>query len=166
MFTDQEIEGLVTRPKRITGREPARGYLEENRQRRCDLQLESMPDGAARFEAFIRQSTVFTENFTVGLRYLNYGSMPSRFNLVRYNGPHGESSHQEDGHYAKSHIHRITASEVNSGSAQPKERAREITDRYSTFESALVVFFQDIGVTNFTDYFPESLQGRMFNEYQ
>ena len=33
---------------------------------------------------------------------------------------------------------------------------REITDRYHTFEQALVVFFSDIGVKKYLKYFPES----------
>ena len=57
---------------------------------------------------------------------------------------------------------RITATEIASGNTQPQERDREITNRYSTFEAALVVFFGDIGTINYGVYFPELLQGSLF----
>ncbi len=39
---------------------------------------------------------------------------------------------------------------------------RQPTDRYSTLEDALVVFFADVGVTNYSDYFSELIQGTLF----
>ena len=83
--------------------------------------------------------------------------------LVRYNGPHGEINRHADGHYNKPHIHRITAAEIASGSTEPQESHREITTRYGTFEQALLVFFDDIAAPDSGQYFPELLQGRLFN---
>ena len=165
MLTDQDIGNLIAEPKRITAKDPARGYREEKGHRRCDLELESLTNGEDRFEVFIRQNSQFIENFSLGLKYLNRGAIPRSFTLVRFNGPHGEISIQPDGHYAVPHIHRISAIEVEAGSIQPKERHRELTDRYLTFESALVAFFEDIRVSNYIEYFSETVQGRMFNGY-
>ncbi len=86
--------------------------------------------------------------------------------LVRYNGPHGETSRNKDGHYAKSHIHRITAEEVQSGIMQPQEKHREITERYSTFEGALKAFFDDGGIVNGLEYFPKLSQMGLFDGHQ
>ena len=83
--------------------------------------------------------------------------------LVRYNGPHGESSRSADGHFARPHIHRITAQELASGSTQPQERDRTITDRYATLEQALRVFFDDVGVANHDQYFPSLSQLEVFD---
>jgi hypothetical protein len=86
--------------------------------------------------------------------------------LVRYNGPHGETSRAPDGHYAKAHIHRITEQELASGSTQPQERDRTITVQYATLDQALWVFFNDAGVSNHDEYFPEMSQMTLFNGHQ
>ena len=163
MLTDGQIEDLIRQPKRITSKDPALGYHEENRQRRCDLQLEGTADGKEVFLVFVRQNLEFIENFSIGMRYVTGNPLFPRVTLVRYNGPHGDSSLSQDGHFARSHIHRITEQEMNSGSSQPQERHRQITDRYLTFEECLLAFFGDAGVVNYRDYFPDLLQGRLFN---
>ena len=110
-----------------------------------------------------RQNEKFIENFSIGLRYKTGDDSLGTITLIRYNGPHGETSRSPDGHYNKPHIHRITASEIASGSTQPQECHREITDRYQTYEQALPIFFGDIGVENYKKYFPELLQQSLFN---
>ena len=165
MLTDEQIQDLIGCSKTITKKEPAKGYREESRHLRCDLELESAQDSRASFKIFIRQSTEFIENFSIGLRYqINDPSLGS-ITLIRYNGPHGESSKDPDGHYAQSHIHRIAAFELESGNTQPQERHREITDRYRTFEQGLLVFFDDAHAVNFGDHFPNLQQGKLFNGY-
>ena len=114
-MTDQDIFKLIACPKTIVKREPAHSYRTENRQRRCDLDLVADADGGT-FEVFIRQHTDFIENFTIGLRFQTSSRLLGRITLTRYNGPHGEYSRAHDGHYALSHIHRITAEELASGS--------------------------------------------------
>ena len=158
MLTDQEIQDLIRSPKEIKEKIPVRGYKEEHGHRRCNLKLESTEDKEIKlFSVFIRQNSFFLENFSIGLRYQTNDRMLGSVTLVRYNGPHGETSRSQDGHYAEPHIHRITAGEIESGSIQPQESHREITDRYSTLEEALNIFFFDIGVVNYSEYFPELL---------
>ncbi len=166
MLTDQQIHDLITCRKIIVKKNPDQGYREEKRQRRCNLILNDMPacdSTAAAFTIFIRQNTEFIENFSLGLQYQTNESSLGTITLVRYNGPHGESGRHLDGHYARPHIHRITAGELGSGSIQPPEKKREITDRYATFGQALRVFFADANITNSADHFPEMLQGRLFD---
>ena len=163
MLTDEQIQDLVNCSKTITKKEPARGYREDNRHLRCDLELSSIEESSTVFKVFIRQSTEFIENFSIGLLYSTNDPTLGTITLVRYNGPHGENSRDPDGHYAKPHIHRITASELESGNVQPQERQREITGRYTTFEQGLAVFFNDTRVENFEDYFPNILQGNFFD---
>ena len=149
----------------IRSRSPARGYTAVDNHRRGDLDIAGNPDdGTRRFSVFVRQNARFIENFSIGLRYHSDDPTYGTITLVRYNGPHGERSRDPDGHYARPHIHRITADEVQSGSREPKERHREITDRYSTFETALHVFLSDAGIMNLSDYFPELLQLRLFDD--
>lgn len=166
ILTDQQIQDLLDIPKTISEKIPARGYKEENNQRRCDLELETTSDDGAKFSVFIRNHNIYIENFSIGLRYQTNSKALKKITLVRYNGAHGESSRHPDGHYALPHIHRITAQELVSGSSNPQERHREITDRYSAFEQALRVFFEDMGVSNYAEYFPEALQPRLFDEHQ
>ena len=165
ILTDNEILELIACRKSIGKKEPVRGYKEEYGHRRCDLGLESIDD-EDRFTVFIRQCLKFSENFSVGLRYHTNDRTLGTITLARYNGPHGETSMQPDGHFAASHIHRITEVEIASGSSQPQEKHREITARYSTLNQALPVFFVDTGVTNYLEYFPDVVQGRLFGGYQ
>lgn len=165
MLTEQRILELIELPKTIIRRRPSNGYREESGSRRCDLALRSGEHDDGTFAVFIRQNLRFTENFSIGLRYradLPLGAVT----LVRYNGPHGESSRAPDGHYNKPHIHRITQQEVTSGSTQPQERNRTITDQYATLEQALRVFFNNVKVSNHGEYFPEIAQLRLFDGHQ
>ena len=165
ILTDEQIQELLSTPKTITKKTPARGYKEENNHKRCDLELETTSDNGATFTIFIRQHSIFIEGFSIGLRYQTNIKAMGTISLVCYNGPHGESSRHPDGHYALPHIHRLTAQELASGSRQPQEQHREITTRYSTFEQALKTFFEDIGVIDYAEHFPETLQPRLLDEH-
>ena len=107
MLAQQRIQELIKLPKTIVSKRPRHGYQEENGNRRCDLELRSQGHEEDVFEIFIRQNVRFIENFSIGLRY-RADSPLGTITLVRYNGPHGESSRAPDGHYAKPHIHRVT----------------------------------------------------------
>ena len=156
MMTQQRIQELIEIPKTIVRRSPKSGYREEQRSRRCDLDLLSL-HGDDTFAVFIRQHLLFAENFSIGLRY-RANSPFGLITLVRYNGPHGESSRDPDGHYAKPHIHRVTQQEIAAGSTRPQERDRMITDKYATLEQALRVFFTDTVVSNYAEFFPDIKQ--------
>ena len=114
----------------------------------------------------MRQNSQFIENFTLGLRF-QPAEPPSRtLTIVRYNGPHGETSRDEDGHYSKPHIHRLTAEHIARGSVQPRPEEREITERYGTLEQAISVFCEDVNLQNYGDYFPHLQQGRLFDGHR
>ena len=163
MLTTRDIEDLIGGRKTIVQKTPSRGYREEHLYKRCDLELEAVSDSVGKFTVFTRQNTEFIENFSIGLRCTTNDPTLRTITLVRYNGPHGESSRQPDGHYSKPHIHRITEAQIESGSSEPEAMHREITDRYTTFETALFAFLNDVGVENYLTYFPELLQSRLFD---
>ena len=165
LSTDQEIMFFITTPKVIMSKHPANSYRQENGYKRCNLQLLSTIDSTMQFEVFIRQNETFIENYSIGLRYQTGSKGLRTLTLTRFNGPHGEFSRSEDGHFAAPHIHKITAVEIELGSTQPQESHREITDRYYTFHEALLAFFLDTGVTNYADYFPELIQPSLFDEH-
>lgn len=165
-MTDTEIRDLVFCPKAIGRKDPSRGYRYEQTQRRCNLELTATADSRMRFSIFVRQNLRYIENFTVGLNYHSNDRRLGMITLVRYNGPHGEAGRQPDGHYAKFHIHRITAAEIASGSRQPRELHREITDRYGTLEEALMAFFQDTRVANYWQFCAGMFQRGFLNGNQ
>ena len=165
-MTDLEIQDLVVCPKAIGSKEPSRGYRYEQKQRRCNLELTATADSRMRFSIFVRQHLRYIENFSVGLNYHSNDRKLGLITLIRYNGPHGESSRQLDGHYAKFHIHRITAAEIASGSREPREIHREITDRYGTLEEALITFFQDTRVANYGQFYAGMFQRGFLNGNQ
>ena len=164
MLTNDDIHNLISLPKVIERKDPAREYHEADGHRRCSLKLRAKSESGETFGVFVRQNVRFTANFSVGLTYFTGDSQMGRITLVRYNGPHGEYSQAPDGHFAAPHIHRITEDEIDSGSYQPQERHREITDRYTTFDQALRVFFTDISADGFESHFPNLIQLRLINE--
>ena len=163
MLTDAEIQNLIKMPKLVVSKTPGRGYAAENNQRRCSLELVADGDPDKQFTIFIRQNTNFIENFSIGLRYRTGNKRLPIVTLIRYNGAHGEYDISPDGHFIQPHIHRMTEEELKSGSIQPQESCREITDRYETFEQALGVFLGDVAASNLFQYFPELQQQRLFN---
>ena len=164
MLTDQEIAGLIRMPKAITSRTPATGYSDSGGHSRCTLELDSVIDPPRRFTVFLRKHQRFIENFSIGLRYRTGDSALGLLTLVRYNGAHGEYSLSPDEHFARPHIHYVTAQELAEGFIQPQERRRETTDLFQTYEEALDTFLQDISVTNSATHFPELNQPRLFSD--
>ena len=162
MLTDDEVLDLLNIPKSIDAKTPAVGFREVNGYRRCELEL-STTEGGPTFSVFVRQNLEFTENYSIGLRYFTGDTRLGSITLVRYNGPHGEYSLHTDGHFNATHIHRITAEELASGSSQPQEKHREITDRYGTFDQALFAFFTDTKVVDYEQRFPNLSQMRLFD---
>ena len=158
-MTEADLDELISCPKQITKATPAKGYKEADGHSRKDLEVETSADRA--YSVFIRQNAEFIENFSIGLRYNTRKKHMGMVTLVRYNGPHGEESRSEDGHYAAPHIHRITVDEMNSGNTEPQEKHREITDRFSSLEEALVEFFKEVGVQDYSKHFPDLSQSNL-----
>ena len=163
MLTDHQIEQLIGLPKDIVSKTPSVGYRSENRSRRCELELTASASPDIEFTVFIRQNDKFIENFSIGLRHKTRDRRLGTVTLIRYNGPHGEINRGLDDHFGKPHIHRVTAEELAEGNREPQERHREVTDRYGTYEQALLIFFAEIAVSNHLDYFGELRQLELFN---
>lgn len=163
MLTDFGIQALIETEKRIVHKNPSKEFREGNRYLRCRLELESDSGEEKKFKVFIGQSVEFIEDFSIGLRYEINLPLLKIVTLIRYNGRHGESIRHSDGHYAQPHIHQITETEIASGSMEPQEKHRKITDKYRIFEEVISIFFLDIGSINFADHFPELRQPRLFN---
>ncbi len=162
MLTDDDIARLIGLPKIIVNQTPSTGYSEVDNNRRRNLDLRAESDPSQRFSVFIRQNMTFIENYSIGLRYHSDIPVLGAITILRYNGPHGETSRAPDGHFAQPHIHRIAANELTSGSSHPQERDRDPTDRYSTFEQAIAAFIEDTAIAE-SEKLLELLQGRLFD---
>ncbi len=120
-LAELDLQELRELPKVIQGRVPRHDFREEDGHRRGQLDLLSISAPRLQFQVFIRQNTRFIENFSIGLQYPTSYRIPGTITLVRYNGSHGEEAMSPDGHFARPHIHYLTAQELVEGYLQPRE---------------------------------------------
>lgn len=124
----------------------------ETRHRRYDFETVSA-DGIHSFSVFLRQSTEFPENFSIGLDYSSSAD-GTRIHLIRCNGPHGDSGARSSRppHHFVCHIHRATAENMESG-LRPESSATQ-TDEYTVFEEAAVYFFRYCNILGADTFLP------------
>lgn len=123
------------------------------------IEVEST-DGKYKFSVFIREHTELLEFFSVGLTFWPDGS--SSIIIARYNGNHGKHRNilTKEILQGGCHIHQYREDVVKAGINC--DNYAELTDKYSTVSQATRVFFEDLKIINFTDYFPELLQNELF----
>ena len=136
-LTDDAIQELLRCPKIIT-RRPRRQMSVHGRHLRNDFELRS-EDSTRTFYAFIRQSTEFPENFTVGMDYTSADD-GARVCLIRCNGPHGETAHLSSTppHHFVCHVHMATASAIEAGLRPESFTAH--AEEFTTLEEAIAYF--------------------------
>ena len=164
-WTQGEIDGLVSCPKRITA-SPRREMVSERGSKRNSMELESA-DGEHRFRAFMRINEAFPENFSIGLDYI--GAEPGGgFCLIRCNGPHEGAAAEVDqsgpGHHAGFHIHRAKAENLDQGFRA--EKGAEMTKEYASYREALSYFLKECCIEGAGTHFKTELdpQQQMFDE--
>ncbi len=158
IYTDAFIDELLNCEKKIIA-SPTPKNKSNGMHKETGMTLEST-DGNYRFSVFVREHTQLMEIFSVGLVFIPDGS-PSII-LVRYNGDHGEHKNQLTGEvFTGCHKHRLSEKALQIG--LKGENNAEKTNDYSTVKEAMRVFFAELKVINYTDYFPELLQTEMFN---
>ncbi len=154
MLSNREIDELIKCPKIIIDASPKHGMGIDRKNsfvKRKNLNLKSTAKDCT-FDLFIRQNTLLIEDFSIGLLYKTEDKIFGKITLIRYNGEHGQSDWSKDNHYSAFHIHRITEELLIKGIYEPKEI--ELTDKFSTFDSALNLFLKFVNVKNITEYFP------------
>ena len=140
MLSDKQIENLIKCPKSIIETNPTKGMEQDRKSRyikRKNMKLMSM-SGQDEFHVFIRQNTMLTEQFSIGLLYNTKNTQTGIITLVRYNGEHGTSDWSVGQHYSSFHIHSINADLLDKGIYEPE--IIEQTDRYTTIDQALALF--------------------------
>jgi hypothetical protein len=149
MYSDALIGELIGCEK-IFIEPPPRNYREDRGHLKKNFSLRSI-DEKYLFSVFIRQSTMFIENFSIGLEY-NPRDERGKICLLRCNGPHGES--KVFPHHITNHIHIATAWTINEG--LKSESNIEINTNYFSLEEAIQFFVQKINISppERNKYFP------------
>ena len=156
MITDAFLQDLVTCPKKSSSLKQARFSI-KNRSRRCNILCSSV-DGTYQFEIFLRQSTEFIEDFSVGLIWKNASSDGSTLPeciLIRCQGPHdGKEELGSDLHHTF-HTHTLTSTDVHEHRYK-KPSKRESTDHFASFEQAIQFFEAHCHVPGLSSVSPNS----------
>ena len=143
-----QFNKLISCSKEIVS--PSRPKFDEkNGSRHMNLKLYSTAEDLY-FRMFLRQSTIFLENFSVGLIWTVQESNIC-ITLLRCNGPHGGNKNCAYHHVP--HIHRLNLELATENTF--KENDVEMTQVYSTFDSAIYHFCTMCHIQNAQVYFPE-----------
>ena len=154
MLSNKQIDDLIRCPKMIIDASPKHGMAIDRKNsfvKRKNLSLRSTADDY-NFDIFIRENTMLIENFSIGLLYKTEDKNFGKITLIRYNGEHGQNDWSRDRHYSAFHVHSITEDLLLQGIYEAKEIT--LTDKFSTFDSALNLFLKSVNVKNITEYFP------------
>jgi hypothetical protein len=156
MLKNEKIDELIKCPKIIIEAYPKNGMLPDKKSSfvmRKNLKLQST-DKQYFFEVFIRHNIMLIEQFSIGLLFKTDDRAAGKIALIRYNGQHGQIDWSSGNHYSAFHTHRINEKLLAQKIYEPKHI--EITDKFSTFNSALNEFRLYVNLVNFTEYFPHS----------
>lgn len=149
-YSQQFLDDLIKTPKKIL--EPSKKEMRlENKHYRNEFKCESQ-NGEFLFNVFLRQSVDFSENFSIGLRYLPKDD--ESVILCRFNGPHG--GWKDSPHHWKPHIHLAKRENMEKGLSS--ESYVEITSRYTTFYDAVPTFMEYCCIIDWRSYFPDFAQ--------
>lgn len=154
-LTDQEIEQLISCPKRII-EPPKKEPQLTNGHWRNDMKLQSA-DGEYDFFVFMRKNEDFEENFSIGLIY-NPKGIRGEIHLFRCNGPHGP--HVLFEHHDRFHVHKADPENLSSGVRA--EREAFVTREYASFQDALGYFLKKCNILEAEKYFDSVMQYQLF----
>ena len=150
-MTKREIENLISLKKKIIV-EPLKSFKIEAISRKNGFKVKSV-DGKHEFSVFLRQHTVFEENFSVGLIY--HSTDGKKILLLRMNGPHGDTTNDPFGsnpNYGY-HIHQIRTEEIEIENYNDPQ-FRETTQAYNSFDTAVLHFLKTTNIEDYTKHFP------------
>ena len=149
-YEQKEIDLLIGCEKEIV--EPPKKEMKSERgSKRNSMKLQSKK-GDAVFRVFMRQSTAFDEDFSIGLEYLPIDERENLM-LIRCNGNHSTEKEGHPPHHYVFHIHK--AKEDNILKGKRPEAGGEQTKEYASYEQALSYFLRLINVNNPEEYFKD-----------
>ncbi len=145
ILTDAQINSLIKMPKRIEN--PGAKNRTEGKHARRDFRVKSMDD-KHEFALFVRQSTMLSDSFSAGLRWLSKSG--EAVMLVRFNGPSHPHSNMLEGERFEfeHHIHQATERYLAAGNKD--EGYAEITKEYKTINGAIHCLVTRCNITGLT----------------
>ncbi len=109
-------------------------------------------DDAYHFRVFMRENLQLTNAYSIGL--IRITEENGEIVLCRYNGRHGQHRNQIEKEIIESeHIHMYNQEYVANGYRADGYAIRAHT--YTHFKQAVFVFFKDMHIVNYADFFPE-----------
>ena len=154
---DSEIKELIEIEKIIT-EGPKDSFILKQGSLRNDFNLESSVN-SRKFHAFIRINETFSEDFSIGLVYIN-GEGKS-ICIVRCNGKHYHKNKiRNNDNLNDFHVH-IATEDAISNELSPEQYA-EVTQSYATWQDALSYFCKYVNIKGADKYFPNLNQPSLF----
>jgi hypothetical protein len=151
----ERLNELISCPKSITPSQKFK-FEETNGSRRMNLKLYSEKLDT-HYQMRLRQSLTFGEDFSILLIW-NAREVSADITILRCNGPHGGNRKYK--HHFMPHIHRLNL-ELAARNIF-KEDVVELTEEYTTFESAIYHFCSICNIQNAEKYFPEQYNVPLF----
>lgn len=142
ILTDEQIERLLSTPKRVTTQNARWKKQKGSRQRNYDLESE---DGGLFFSLYLRQNERVKESFSCGLLYLHAGG--EKVTLTRYNGSDHPHFNPLDGTSSDNHCHIHRATERYMAAGRKSEHYAESTGRYTDLDGALRAIVDDCKIS-------------------
>lgn len=142
------LDTLISTSKRII-KKPERNFISRNGSKRKSFEVYTDVYDE-RFRVFLRQNDILPEDYSIGLQLLS-SDFDDNPILFRCNGPHGGNLSMKI-HFV-THIHRCKLDDYN-GTFYSVEKSVEVTDAYSTFDSALYYFLTTCNILDAKQYFP------------
>ena len=139
-ITDEEIIQLIECPKVIV-KHAKKNMIIENGSERNDMELvfiNHIYEEQQSFSVFLRRSTVFSEDFSVGMIWKPKDA--KKMILLRYNGRHGLN--RSVAHQRVPHIHRLLADDILHQNYDPHHA--ELTEEYSTMEGGYSSIYAEV----------------------
>ena len=151
---NEEINELITCPKIIIN-PPKKNFKIINGSEQNSMTLVCKDDKNLIFAVRLRKHIKFFENFSIMLD-LYVPTLDKEIKLIRFNGNHGgEHTNKVINNLSFDsgfHIHKTTEEALNAG-IRPEHYA-ELTNKYTTFEEALIAFWKDVNLLDdIDDYF-------------
>ena len=160
-LTDKFIQELITCDKEIE-KADRKNMIEENRSIRNNVYLYSA-DKKYAFTMFLRKSTEFEEDFSVGLKWTNvdkYLDIHRDIILFRCQGPHDSKKPTGTDIHHSYHVHEITANDIFEY-RYTRPAMKETCEEFNSFETALFYFCEKCGIIDLEKYINIDLPNNM-----
>ena len=143
----EKLDSLITCPKTII-KKPKSSMIEDRCYLRNEFDVECRETGE-KFNIFMRQSSILTENFSIGLVWESKEAHKN-ITILRCNGLHG--GNKNIAYHNSCHIHTINLDTVHDNVFDVMDA--EITSEYATFSDCIYFFSTHCNIIGLDRFFP------------